>query len=78
MIERGRVWVLQAKSEDEAKEWVFSLDPTRMVEDALRQANLEYATLRIELEQKNETIGDLSASLDRANETVRNSIVDLC
>jgi hypothetical protein len=70
VIERGRVWVLQAKSGEEAKEWIFALDPSRVVEEELQMLRGEYDTLRGEQEQKDETISDLSSSLDKAVESV--------
>jgi hypothetical protein len=70
IITRGRVWVLHAENEENAKEWVHALDPSRMVEESLAQLRKEYDLLRTEMEQKDETISDLSASLDRGHEMV--------
>eukprot|EP00026_Physarum_polycephalum_P000221 Phypoly_transcript_00221.p1 GENE.Phypoly_transcript_00221~~Phypoly_transcript_00221.p1 ORF type:complete len:1296 (+),score=249.38 Phypoly_transcript_00221:1961-5848(+) len=68
IITRGRVWVLRAENEESAKEWIYALDPARMVEESLTQLRREYDLLRTEMEQKDETIADLSASLDRGHE----------
>ena len=70
LITRGRVWVLRAETEEEVTQWIHSLDPSRMVEESLAQLRKEYDLLRTEMEQKDETISDLSASLDRGHEVV--------
>jgi hypothetical protein len=67
------VWVLRAQSEEEVREWIHALDPSRMVEESLAQLRKEYDLLRTEMEQKDETISDLSASLDRGHEMVNYS-----
>jgi len=63
--------VLQARTQEEAKEWIFALDPCRPMEEALHQSRAEYDTLRGELEKKDETISDLLGYLDKANDKSR-------
>ena len=62
--------MLRAETEEEVTQWIHSLDPSRMVEESLAQLRKEYDLLRTEMEQKDETISDLSASLDRGHEVV--------
>ena len=68
--------MLRADSEADAREWIHTLDPSRTVEESLTQLRKEYDLLRTEMEQKDETISDLSASLDRGHEMVRFFLFD--
>jgi hypothetical protein len=70
IVTKSRVWVLRAENEEQLKEWMCALDPSRMVEDSLMQVRHEYDLLRGEMEKKDEIIADLSAALDREQELV--------